>query len=94
MDTLHIGRDRLEVAPEFRRRIRLRIDQVLMWRRSRHVDHDDRLVGTSHARGGLGSQDLRQAQPAHAQGADPQEISSAYAVAETPCPFALEIQHI
>ena len=44
----YVGRNGPELAAHLLRGVRLRVDQVLMRRRSRHVHHDDRLVRASH----------------------------------------------
>ena len=53
-----------------------------MRRPARKVDHDHRLVPGTQSRGGLGAEQLRQRQPAHAQRPDAQEVPARKSVTE------------
>src|SRR5579872_3413034 len=82
LDAGDVGLDRLELAADIGRRVGLQVEHVLMRRAAGQVDHDDRLVGGSDARRGLGSQHVRERKPAQRQPADSQEVTSRETVAE------------
>ena len=65
------------------RRVHLQVEHVLMRRRAGHVDHDHRLGRLADAGLRFGAEDLRQAEPAHRQAADLEEIAPRKAVAKT-----------
>ncbi len=93
VNTRYVGRNGPELAPHLLGGVRLRVDQVLMRRRSRHVHHDDRLVRASHARRLFSLQKLRQAQSAHTKGTHAKKIPTAHAIAKTSTSPTLDIQH-
>jgi hypothetical protein len=82
LETRHRGRDRFELAAYLGRRVELEVEGVLMRRPARQVDHDHRLVPGVQSRGGLGAEQLRQRQPAHAERADAQEVPARKPVAK------------
>ena len=44
LDSRDVRRDRLKLTPDFRRRVHLQVEHVLMGRRPTQVDHDDGLA--------------------------------------------------
>ena len=92
LDTGHVGSDRAELTTNFRRRLGLEIEHVLVWRPSRQEDHDDRLFRES-ARLSLRSQDLWEGQPPQAQRSNPQKVAPGYPVTKPSLSFAEECYH-
>src|SRR6266567_1177640 len=80
LDAGNFGIDRLELAANFRRRVLLEIEHVLVGRPARQKDHDDRLVRLADAGLCLGAQQLRQRQAAQPKRADLQKIPARNAV--------------
>src|SRR5438876_9648551 len=83
LDAGNFGIDRLELAANFRRRVLLEIEHILVRRPTRQKDHDDRLVRFANAGLRLGAQKLRQGQTAQRERADFEEIPARNAVTKT-----------
>ena len=92
LDAGNFGADRLEFAPDLRRRVLLEIEHVLVRRSARQEDHDDRLMRFADAGLRLGAQQLRQRQTAQPQRADLQKIPARNAVTK-PRFIAVDRQH-
>ena len=73
--------NRSELAAEFHRRERLQIENVLMRRPAAHVDVDHRFGGRADARRRLRPQQIRERQPAEAQGPGLQKTPPGHAIA-------------
>src|SRR5207248_2922823 len=78
-----LGGNRLELAPDFQRRVHLQIEHILVRRSAGQINHDDRFVRIADAGPGFGLEKLRQGEPAETKRADPQKIPPGDAVAET-----------
>src|SRR5438132_7410524 len=83
LDAGNFSIDRLELAANFRRRVLLEIEHILVRRPARQKDHDDRLVRFANAGLRLGAQEFRQCQTAQREGADPEKIPARNAVTKT-----------
>ena len=92
VDAGDVGPDRLELAADLDRGVRLEVHHVLVRRPAGQEDHDDGLVRAADAGLGLGPQDLRQRQAAQGQAADLQKGPPRNAVAE-PLRLAEDRQH-
>src|SRR5690349_3932950 len=80
LDARNFGADRLELATNFRRRVQLQIEHILVRRSAWQKDHDDRLVRFADAGLCLGAQQFGQGQTAQAKRADLEEIAARNAV--------------
>ena len=92
LDAADIGGNRFEFAADFRGRVHLEIEDVLMRRSAREENHDDSLVRSADAGLRFGLQELGQRQAAQTQGADFKEISAGNSVAE-PLSGSVDRQH-
>src|SRR5437016_8164987 len=83
LNARNVGIYRLELAANFRRRVLLEIEHILVRRTARQKDHDDRLVRFADAGCRLGAEQFRQCQAAHHERADLEEIPARNAVTKT-----------
>src|SRR5205823_7420741 len=100
-DAWHVGLDRLELAADVGRRIRLRIPDVDVARAALEVDQDHRFGGVPAVLGTLrrrvrrsfaGGQELRQAKPQQRRSPYLKQLAPRYAVAQ-PSPTTRYRQH-
>ena len=92
MDAGHVSGNGVQIAAIFLGRIGLEINEILVRRRTGHVDHDYRLVIAPQARGLLGGEQLRQVETAKRPHA--QEISSAPAITLGDVSLSTYLKHV
>ena len=81
LDPGHVGRDRVEFAPDPGGSLGLEIEHVLVRRAADQVDEDHRFGRGPFALGGLGGQQAGQAQPG-SQATDLEEVAARQSVTE------------
>src|SRR2546426_10230002 len=83
LDAGNFSIDRLELAANFRRRVLLEIEHILVRRAARQKDHDNCLVRFADPGLRLGAQQLRQRQTAERERADLEKVPARNAVTKT-----------
>ena len=81
LDPRYVGLDRVELAADAGRGIRLQVKHVLVRRSANQVDEDDRLVRVSFSLGRFESQEISQREP-DAETADLEEVAAGKAITE------------
>src|SRR5678815_4358097 len=93
LDPGNVGRDRLKLPADFRRRVHLQIENVLMRGPAWQEDHDHRLVRSAHARRRLRAQDLRETQTPKRQSAYTQKITTRKPIAKCSLEATVDGKH-
>ena len=83
LNARNVRGDRFEFAPDFARRVRLQIEDILMRRTARQEDHDHRLMRPAGLLHRFGTQHVIQRHPAHGESANPEEVSTRHTITET-----------
>ncbi len=93
LDSRNFRGDGLELAANFRRRIHLQIEHVLMRRAARQENHDDSFVRASRAAQRFSLQQLRKSESAQTERANPQKVAPRYAITKARRAISVDRQH-